>query len=59
MRALTRRNFIVGSASSTALFCNHRVFSQSSNLTDLTISEATRLIRTGAISPVELAPSLP
>ncbi|MCH2669010.1 MAG: amidase, partial [Gammaproteobacteria bacterium] len=54
MRALTRRNFIVGSASFTALLSNHKAFSQSSNLTDLTISEASRLIRTGAISPVEL-----
>ena len=54
MRALTRRNFIVGSASLTALLSNHKAFPQSSNLTDLTISEASRLIRTGAISPVEL-----
>ena len=54
MRALTRRNFIVGSASFTALLSNHKAFPQSSNLTDLTISEASRLIRTGAISPVEL-----
>ena len=54
MRALTRRNFIVGSASFTALLSTHKAFSQSSNLTDLTISEASRLIRTGAISPVEL-----
>ena len=54
MLALTRRNFIVSSAYLTALFSSHRIFSQTSNLTDLTINDASALIRTGYISPVEL-----
>jgi len=49
----TRREFVCGSAAA-ALFASGRALTQPADLTDLTIQDAAKLIRSGALSPVEL-----
>jgi hypothetical protein len=51
---VTRRAFI-GGLSASALLAAARVHSKVSDLTELTISDASTLIRARMISPVELA----
>src|SRR5690606_16485329 len=50
----TRRAFIGGGAAAIGFMASVPVYSQPSDPTDLTIAEASRLIRAGALSPVEL-----
>ena len=49
-----RRQFITTGAAAAALLLSGRAFAQSSDPTDLSIAEASRLIRAGALSPVDL-----
>jgi aspartyl-tRNA(Asn)/glutamyl-tRNA(Gln) amidotransferase subunit A len=53
-RAISRRDFIACGTSAAAALMNRRALSQTSDLTDLTIHDAAALIRSRAISPVEL-----
>ena len=50
----TRRDFIAGIATAGAWCAFGRALAQPSDLTDLTIEEASKLIRSRSISPVEL-----
>jgi aspartyl-tRNA(Asn)/glutamyl-tRNA(Gln) amidotransferase subunit A len=50
----TRRAFIGGGAAAIGFMSSVPVYSQSSDPADLTIAEASRLIRAKALSPVEL-----
>ncbi len=50
----TRRELIVGSAAAGACFSFGRALAQPSGLAGLTIEEASKLIRSRAISSVEL-----
>ena len=50
----TRRDFIAGIAAAGAWCTFGRVLAQPSDLTDLTIEEASRLIRSRSISPIDL-----
>ena len=52
--AFNRREFITTSAAAAALVLSGRSFAQSTDPTDLSIAEAYRLIRSGALSPLEL-----
>ena len=49
-----RRQFITTGAAAAALLLSGRAFAQSTDPTDLSIAEASRLIRAGALSPVDL-----
>lgn len=50
---LTRRRFML-SVSATALLAANRTLARASDLTELTLSDASTLIRAGRLSPVEL-----
>ena len=52
--AVNRREFIACSAAAVVLALSERSLAQSANPTDLNISEASRLIRSGALSPRDL-----
>ena len=52
--AVNRREFITTSAAAAAFALSGRSFAQSSDPTDLSISEASRLIRAGGLSPRDL-----
>lgn len=52
--AFTRRKFLTTSASVAAFLASRPSFAQTTNPTDLNIAEAQRLVRTGALSPLEL-----
>ena len=52
--AVNRREFITCSAAAAVLALSRRSFAQASDPTDLSISEASRLIRSGALSPRDL-----
>jgi len=53
-RALTRRDFIASGTAAATVLMSRRSLSQASDPADLTIQDAAALIRSGAISPVEL-----
>ena len=52
--AFNRREFITIGAAAAALALSGRSFAQSTDPTDLSIAEAYRLIRSGALSPLDL-----
>jgi aspartyl-tRNA(Asn)/glutamyl-tRNA(Gln) amidotransferase subunit A len=54
MPAFNRREFITTGAAAAALVLSGRAFAQSTDPTDLSIAQAYRLIRSGALSPVDL-----
>ena len=54
VRSCTRRDFVAGSAAVGASLSFGRALAQPSDLTDLTIEEASRLIRARSVSPVDL-----
>lgn len=49
-----RRDFIAACSFSVASFIGHRSFAQSTEPSDLTIAQASKLIRSGDLSPVEI-----
>jgi len=53
-RSFSRREFMATSAAVTALLLGDRSLAQSTGPTDLSIAEASRLIRSGDLSPVDL-----
>ena len=53
--AFTRRDLLTSGTAAATVLMSRRAFSQSSDPTDLTIQDAATLIRSGVISPVELA----
>ena len=52
--AFTRRDFLTTSATAAAFLLSRPAFPQTTDPTDLSIAEAQRLIRTGALSPLDL-----
>ncbi len=52
--AFNRREFITAGAAAAVLVLSGRSFAQSTDPTDLSIAEAYRLIRSGALSPLDL-----
>ena len=52
--AFTRRDFLTTSATAAAFLVSRPAFTQTTDPTDLSIAEAQRLIRTGALSPLDL-----
>ena len=51
---LTRRDLVAGSIAAGFLSTYHRVHAQVTDTTELTIEQASRLIRSGALSPVDI-----
>ncbi len=54
MTTFNRRQFIITSAAAAAYMLPGRSFAQSTDPTDLSIAQAYRLIRSGALSPIDL-----
>jgi len=54
MTAFNRREFIATGAAAAAFVLSGRTFAQSTDPTDLSIVQASRLIRSGALSPSDL-----
>ena len=52
--AFTRRDFLTASATAAAFLASRPAFTQTTDPTDLSIAEAQRLIRRGALSPLDL-----
>ena len=52
--AFTRRDFLTTSAAAAAFLASRPAFAQATDPTDLTIAQAQRLLRTGALSPLDL-----